>query len=329
MSSAEEVRPSDTAPSVAWSSLVHRSIEAWGASTNERYPMAKESLQLYTDLDHFLDEPPPLLFWIFQRREAFLSQKMMTKWSKDHLDDYVFFPASNGFVTRDECLFLSHFWRTQDDPDPGGEYLCLVQRELKQQNWSYIWVDWTCMPQHPRNQKEEAYFLRSLKTMPGIIRNCGFMWYYPPFEPRLWILYEIAEYTLTCLGGLQGLTTPDIKEFADHINEMLQVGVRSTLNKHGYRCTYDRDKEFLTSWLEVLVLLRKLFIDIDDVGRLLDHLTWSPSTEIIQLFTMNGLVEICRFQGTLILNGDRHTFTPFPKWMVNTLRTPSLNRQAN
>ncbi|KAK7216562.1 hypothetical protein V2G26_004565 [Clonostachys chloroleuca] len=188
MQSATISPPSKTAPSVAWRSLVRRSIKAWGSRTAHEAPgMEKELLQSKTDLNHFLDKPPDRVFWMFQRRKAFLSQKRMTKWSSDRLDDYVLFPASDGFVTRQECVFVSHFWQKPDDPDPNSKYLRLIQKELKQQTWSCIWVDWSCIPQHPRNEKEEAYFLRSLKTMSGIIRNCCFMWHYPPFEPRLWI----------------------------------------------------------------------------------------------------------------------------------------------
>lgn len=277
--------------------------------------MEKELLQSYTDLNHFLDEPPDRAFWMFQRRKAFLSQKRMTKWSSDRLEDYVLFPASDGFVTRQECVFVSHFWQKPDDPDPDSKYLRLIQKELKKQTWSCIWVDWSCIPQHPRNEKEEAYFLRSLKTMSGIIRNCCFMWHYPPFEPRLWILYEIAEYTLSCDKGLQGMITSDIKTFADHIDEMSNLGVEAVLNKYGYKCSHNRDKEFLTSWLEVLVLLRKLSLDTDDVRRLLDCLTWSPSTGVIMLLALNGLLVFHRFEGTLTLNGEPHGFTPFPKWV--------------
>lgn len=155
----------------------------------------------------------------------------MQKWSRDRLDDYVLLPATNGFVSRTDCFFVSHFWHTKDDPDPGGKYLRLLQDELRPDTWSYIWLDWTCVPQHPRSQNEEAYFLRTLQTMSGIIRNSGFVWYYPPFEARLWILYEVAEYTLTCDEGFQTTETEDIRGFADHVKEMLQVGVRPTLDK--------------------------------------------------------------------------------------------------
>jgi hypothetical protein len=125
------------------------------------------------------------MIWFFQRRSAFMSQTRMKKWSRDESDDYVLFPALNGFVTRGECLFVSHFWRTNDHPDPDGEYLRLHQAELESQAWSYIWVDWTCMPQGQRSVPEDAYFHRCLQKMSCIIRNRGFMYFYPPFEPGL------------------------------------------------------------------------------------------------------------------------------------------------
>ncbi|KAK7216561.1 hypothetical protein V2G26_004564 [Clonostachys chloroleuca] len=126
------------------------------------------------------------------------------------------------------------------------------------------------------------------------------------------------------------MITSDIKTFADHIDEMLNLGVEAVLNKYGYECSHNRDKEFLTSWLEVLVLLRKLSLDIDDVRRLLGCLTWSPSTGVIMLLALNGLVVFHRFEGTLTLNGVPFEFTPFPKWKtVNTPRTLSLNPQTH
>lgn len=49
---------------------------------------------------------------------------------------------------------------------------------------------------------------------------------------------------LTCSEEI--LRTPDNEKFVSHANEMLQVGVRSTIQRHGYRSTYDSDMEFLT-----------------------------------------------------------------------------------
>lgn len=315
--SGQEDSAGIVAPCSAWGSLVRRSLEAWEVlAPNRVRRLEEEFLQSYTSLDGFLSQSPEtLMFWFFQRRGAFLSQETMQKWSRDRLDDYVLLPATPGFVNRIDCFFISHFWHTKDDPDPTGEYLRLLQDGLRPQTWSYIWLDWTCVPQHPRSRNEETYFLKTLQTMSGIIRNSGFMWFYPPFEPRLWILYEVAEFTLTCAGELQA--TEDIRGFSDHVKEMLQVGVRSTLDKHGYRCTYDRDMAFLTSWLEILVLLRNLNINIDDVRRLLDNLTWHPTVGTIWFRTTKGDVELCRYEGTFrfLQSGEFHMFTPFPEWV--------------
>jgi hypothetical protein len=240
-----------------------------------------------------------------------MSQNHMKKWSRDELDDYVLLPALPGFVTRPDCFFVSHFWRTPGHPDPDGKYLRLHQAELEPQTWSYIWVDWTCMPQSPRLVLEEEFFHRCLRTMSGIIRNCGFIYFYPPFEPRLWILYEITEYILTCDGGL-GMT-PDIKPFLQHIDEMVETSVQATLAKHGYRCSYECDRQYLTSWLELLVLLKRLRFDIDFTRKIMDHVTWFHVTGTQSYYTGMAPVELNRFEGTLVVQGEVHTFTPFPQ----------------
>lgn len=310
----------DTPSCMAWRSLVRRSLEAWDAHASDPLPALGKIgnpgtfLHQYKNLDGFLKHSGQLgsmMFWFFQRREAFLSQKTMTKWSRDRLDDCILLPASHGFVTRTECFFVSHYWDSHNDPDPGGKYLKRVQLELGLQSWSYVWVDWTCLPQYPRSDIEEKYFLRALETMPAIIRNCGFMWHYPPFEPRLWILYEWAEYTLTCRGEFQ--VTEDNKDFLDHIDEMREVGVRATLNKYGYKCTMERDKEFITAWLELLVLLDKLLDYVGNIRHILDNLTWFPVTGNMLINTLNGLVQLHPFEGTLTLGEDKYRFTPFPQ----------------
>lgn len=271
-------------PTDGWSSLVHRSLEAGRQLKGDMPPIAEGFLRSYHSLDDFLSGAPQhLMFWFFQRRDTFLSQKTMTKWSRDRLDSYVLLPALPGFVTRAECFFVSHFWHAKNDPDPRGTYLWLYHRDL------------------------------GLQTMSGLIRNSGFAWFYPPFEPRLWILYEIAEYSLTNDGVYP--ETEDSRDFVAHVKEMMEVGVSATLDKHGYRCTYDRDKAFLTSWLELLVLLRKLLFDLVDLRRLMDHFTWSPSVKTYFVYTLNGLVEVRRYEGVLAVNGERYTFTPFPEWV--------------
>lgn len=169
----------------------------------------------------------------------------MSKWSSTSLDGYVLLPATDKYVTPGDCFFLSHFWQTREDPDPRGDFLRKSQALLSPQSWKYIWVDWTCAPQSPRSAVEETYFRRCLDTMPAIIRNCGFMYHYPPWEPRLWILYEIAEFRLTSEG--EAIKTFDSMTYLYHVQEMLHVGVAATLRTHGYRCTDERDQDYLLS----------------------------------------------------------------------------------
>ena len=112
-----------------------------------------------------------------------------------------------------------------------------------------------------------------------------------------------------------GEVTEGVNIFEYFAEDMLEVGVHSVLEKHGYRCSYDRDKEFLTSWLEALVLLKRLRIDIDSIRSIMDTLTWHPTLEVTMVNTPGSLVHFCRFEGTLEVNGVRHTFTPFPRWV--------------
>ncbi|KAK3378681.1 hypothetical protein B0T24DRAFT_646562 [Lasiosphaeria ovina] len=316
--------------SSSWKSLVSRSIQAWTSLVRDPGVLHQGILQRFNTLDEFLSDGSGFMFWFFQRREAFLSQKTLAKWSPDRLDDYMLLPAASGFVKRTDCFFISHFWHTKDDPDPDGHFLRLFQQCLGPQTWSYVWVDWTCAPQHPRSPPEELYFLRTLNSMSGIIRNSGFMWFYPPFEPRLWILYEIAEYTLTCEGGMQEVT-PDNEQFIGHVQEMVRSGVRATLDRHGYRCTFDRDKQFLMCWLEVIVLMKDLHLHIDDVRNVLDNLTWHPVATIYRNAIDGRLIQLDRYEGTLILGEESHSFTPFPDWRLdamNTRRSPGVTSET-
>ena len=93
-----------------WASLVHRSIEARNEIRTHDVPKVLDILQHWTSLDEFLEEAPKtVMFWFFQRREAFLSQKTMQKWSRDRLYDYVLLPTTPGYVLRSNCFFASHF----------------------------------------------------------------------------------------------------------------------------------------------------------------------------------------------------------------------------
>jgi len=296
-----------------WASLVSRSMQAWDTIKAEHEIaqafLPRDILLKCKTLEEFLLKSIQCShFWFFQLRSSFMSQKRLMKWSPNRLKEYVILPAMPGLVLRTNCFFLSHYWRSKEDPDPGGDYLRLCQAELQVQSWSYIWVDWTCMPQDPRTELEAQYFERCLRTMAWLIRNCGFMYYYPPFEPRLWILYEVAEYMLTCESPM--LPTEDAQSFVQHTHEMLEVGVQPVLSKYGYNCTQDRDKQYLTSWLELLVLLKRLKLPTLIVRVLMDTSTWGNP---IGTLVNNILLRL--YDGTLTVDGVVHKFTPFPQWV--------------
>jgi hypothetical protein len=298
---------------LAWDSLVGRSISTWN-KLGEHIDKPQKNraaccLQSFESLDEFLDNHSVgPFFWFFQRRDSFMIQRQMSKWSRNTLDDYVLLPAEPGFVLRRDCFFVSHFWESSNHPDPEGKYLRLHQNELRSQPWSYIWVDWSCMPQAPRSNKELKYFNRSLQTMSGIIRNSAFIQFYPPFKPRLWILYEVTEFTLTCHGKIE--PTPDIAPFLRHVSEMISTSVQATLEKYNYECSSLDDRAILTSWLELLVLLHQQRIDIIDLRRIMDHLTWQSSCEV---YHMIGSLKIAKFDGILTVNGSEYRFSPFPR----------------
>ena len=307
--------PCNGTSSDSWTRLVFRSIKAWDTLTTPQSSLGKnlprEILLNCPDLDTFLSETSGcIMFWFFHLRSAFTSQARLRKWSRDHLDEYVLLPACPGFVMRADCFFISHFWQQPHDPDPKGVVLRLNQTVLAPQSWSYIWIDWTCMPQAPRSAAEERYFLRCLPTMSGIIRNCGFNYFYPAFEPRLWILYEVAEFILTSMGSIP--PTRDITSFLQHVDEMVHVGVQTTLDKYGYKSSYERDKEYLIPWLELLVLLHKLGFHIQTVRDVMDYMTWHPAVQVILIV---GVIELKKFEGVLVVNGEKYRFTAFPKWV--------------
>ena len=100
----------------AWRSLISRSILVW----DDLYPedhvvkrFGKELLEgCHTVDDYFAesaDTATPWL-WFFQRREAFMSQERLKKWSADKLDDNVLLLAIPGLISRGNSFFVSHFW---------------------------------------------------------------------------------------------------------------------------------------------------------------------------------------------------------------------------
>ncbi|KAF2750955.1 hypothetical protein M011DRAFT_464746 [Sporormia fimetaria CBS 119925] len=255
----------------------------------------------------FVEAPRRMMSWFFQLRNAFMSQKRLKKWSPHTLDNYILCsqPRQGSYRVP---IVSSLATSGAQDPDPDGECLRLHQENMESQPWMYIWVDWTCLPQSPRTAQQQAYFDRCLRTMSAIIRNCGFTYFYPPFEPRLWILYEIAEYILTCRDAQP--PTHDAEIFFQHIAEMEENGVQATLKNHSYHCSSDEDWLYLVPWIELLVLFKRLKIDVFVVRRALGGIRWAPNVEN---YAYGNMVRLRQFEGTLTVFGEKHIFTPFPR----------------
>jgi hypothetical protein len=206
------------------------------------------SLETLDDLLSFKDHQ----YWFFQLREAFMRQKVFEKWNPDRLDDYIILPIEAGFVNEKDCIFLSHYWRKPEHPDDQGEDLGPIQQQLREGFWSqtaYFWVDFTSLPQRERTNPQQQYFSRALKSINRLVRECTFIWRFPQFQPRFWVLFEVAEFNR---NRSRAVPSMDMDPFMEHLREMNRYGVRYVLNKHGYKCVNQ------SGWLEILVILCRL-----------------------------------------------------------------------
>src|SRR5438034_4785708 len=233
------------AASAAFQSLVGRSVTAWHSinyvGRSDKAVAVNEHTNDLSSLRSIEAVLESQQFWFFQIKEAFVRQNLFTKWDPNRLDEYILLPAECGFVSNRDCFFISHYWRTHEHPDPEGEDLRLCREDLETAEYSYIWVDWTCMPQVPRTEMQQRYFKRMLRRVPIIMTNCGFQWRYPKFEPRAWILLEAADLFLnhSVMGELD--VPDDMKRFQSHVTQMLIAGVSRVTERYGYKCADEDD----------------------------------------------------------------------------------------
>lgn len=251
-----------SASSQPFRSLVERSIEAWTRTKCRRgktrtikiHSQLLRSLETLDNLLSFRDHQ----YWFCQLREAFMRQEVFQKWNPDRLDEYVLLPIEAGFANEKDCIFLSHYWHAPEHPDHRGEDLRPLQQLLRDGFWSqaaYFWVDFTCLPQRKRTNPQQQYFSRALKSIPRLVRDCAFIWRFPQFQPRLWVLFEAAEFTRNRSRAISGA---DMEPFMEHLREMKGYGVRYVMNRHGYRCVNRSDRELVVGWLEILLILSRL-----------------------------------------------------------------------
>ena len=292
--------------------LVERSISAWyslnyvGPSRYNDISKHIVILRESTSLDAILTEAK---FWFFQSRRAFTRQTHFAKWDSERLDDFVLLPAINGFVNKQDCFFVSHFWRTTEHPDPDGKDLRDIQNDPSPLKWSYIWLDWTCLPQGQRSESETMYFKTMLQGMPQLIRESAMGYRFPAFQPRAWVLMEMAQYILLSLGEM--IVTEDLAPFFAHIQEMIHEGVQPVLIKHAYKCTNETDLIVIVGWLELLITLSKLVPDVVRRRQILTYVDQEGAgTVTLYEETPEDRIGIDKVRGIISYRGVDYEFTP-------------------
>jgi hypothetical protein len=300
--------------SAAFQSLVERSITAWdslnyvGEDRTFTVHRVAGMLRGLSSLETLLQNHQ---FWFFQLKESFIRKQLLLKWDPARLDEYILLPLDYGFVNCRDCFFVSHYWHSREHPDPEGHDMSLFLEDFAREEWSYVWVDWMCMPQAPRSELQQTYFKKMLEFIPALVRDCAFEWRFPAFEPCAWILFEVAQYVLK--GGTYTVT-PNLRYFISHVHEMLEEGVRQVFSKYRYACTNGSDLPLVIGWLELLVILtkcvpnvssRRMILDRVDrgyVGSLSFYSMASPHT--------SADIEIDKARGIVSCNGATYMFTP-------------------
>lgn len=293
--------------SAAFQSLVKRSITAWNSLNYvgvDQVEVARKNIEMLRSLSSIEAILENGQFWFFQLKESFIQQQLLMKWHPVRLDEYILLPTDYGFVNCKNCFFISHYWHTREHPDPTGHDMRLFLEDLAHEEWSYIWVDWTCMPQAPRSKAQQTYFQKMLRFIPMLVRDCAFTWRFPAFEPRAWVLFEVAEYVL---NHTEYIVTADIQIFISHVKAMFKEGVRSVVSKYGYVCTNGGDLPVVIGWLEVLIILVKC---APNVGTRQEILDWINRSYVGTYSNPILGIEIDMANGVISCNGTTYHFTP-------------------
>jgi tetratricopeptide (TPR) repeat protein len=294
-------------------SLVEHSIEAWKRVSYRRgktqaikkHSQVLRSLDSLDDFLNFRDHQ----YWFFQLRESFMRQKAFQKWDPDRLDDYILLPVEDRFANEADCIFISHYWRAPGHPDLQGEDLRPLQQRLHDGFWpkaAYFWVDFTCMPQWERTEPQKQFFTRTLKSIPMLVRDCTFTWHFPDFQPRLWVLFEAAEFTR---NRSRPIPLADMEPFMKHLREMKGYGVRYVLNRHGYRCTNQGDRELVIGWLEILLTLSRIAPSIRTRRAILNAV---DNSMVRTCHHQESGITVNKEKGTITMNERTYEFTPVP-----------------
>ena len=83
-------------------------------------------------------------------------------------------------------------WGSPDNPDVDGEQLQAICSFLKENDqFKFIWFDFSCLPQRTRNSLEEVYFQTALKYVNLLYLHAHVLVIYDrDYNRRFWCLYE-------------------------------------------------------------------------------------------------------------------------------------------
>ena len=297
----------------SFGSLVERSITAWKRISSRRGKTEairthSRALRSLDSLDAFLGFKD-YQYWFFQLRKSFMQQKAFRKWDPNCLDEYILLPVQDGLANETDCIFISHYWHVPGNPDPQGVDLQPLQKRLGEGFWSqaaYFWVDFTCMPQWERTEPQQQYFSRALKSIPKLVRNCTFLWHFPDFQPRLWVCFEAAEFALT---RSRPISLTDLAPFMRHLREMRGYGAKYVLNRHGYRCTNQSDRELVIGWLEMLLIFTRIIRSMRIRHAILDVV---DNSMVGTCHHVESGITVNKGKGIITVNERIYNFTPVP-----------------
>ncbi|MGC4080882.1 MAG: hypothetical protein QM736_01870 [Vicinamibacterales bacterium] len=98
--------------------------------------------------------------------------------------------------SKSPCVFVSHRWRSPDEPDPDGARLHELLDRLGSGDELYLWVDYCCLPQRvgakALTDDDRAALQSGLVYLPEIVKSCDLLILdSPDYLGRVWCYTEL------------------------------------------------------------------------------------------------------------------------------------------
>jgi tetratricopeptide (TPR) repeat protein len=120
------------------------------------------------------------------------------------------------------------------------------------------------------------------------------------------VLFEVAEFVR---NRSRPVGLADIERFMEHMREMKGYGVRYVVNRYGYRCTNQGDRELVVGWLELLLILMRIAPSIRTRKIILDAV---DNVRVRTCHHKESGITIDKEKGVVIVNERTYEFTPVP-----------------